>query len=57
MKMKMMNQKKIIIIIIVFMNIINNNKLESILRGKAMECIGMIGESVGIIKFIKIHIK
>ncbi len=36
-----------------FMNIINNNKLESILRGKAMECIGMIGESVGIIKFNK----
>eukprot|EP01084_Bolivina_argentea_P230472 388803_1 len=35
------------------MNIINNNKLSPLLRGKAMECIGMIGESVGNMKFNK----
>ena len=33
------------------MNIIGNNKADQILRGKAMESIGMIGESVGNARF------
>ena len=33
------------------MNILTNNMLDAMLRGKAMECIGMIGESVGNARF------